>query len=298
MRQVGEILGRRRADRFVGFLAAQGISSELRDDGEERFAVWVIDEDHVAAADEHYRAYRAAPEAPIFDVVAPPPVKTAAPAAAGRSRYIDVRSEVFAASDARRVSITIGIIVVSAFLTLLKMTPRLESLLDIFYFSRYLGADFPEIMHGQVWRLVTPVFIHNGPLHLLFNMMWLYQLGGSIEVNEGKRYYSCLLLLLAILVNCAQYLLVGPHFMGMSGVVYALLGYVWMMSRYEAGTRYVMASNTVMFMIGWLLICLVGLMGPNVANTEHISGLIAGTLWGLLRSGFITTWRRRKRYKG
>jgi GlpG protein len=304
MRQVGDsIVGRRRADRFVAFLGAQGISSELRDDGDDSFAVWVIHEDHVAAAAEHYQAYRVAPEAAVFDVVAPPPsppppAKAARPAGRDRSRFVDVRSEIFAGGNLNRVAVTIGLIVISALLTLLKMTPRLEGLLGVFYFSRYVGTSFPEIMHGQIWRLITPVFIHNGPLHLLFNMMWLYQLGGAIEVHEGKRYYAFLLVLLSVIVNCIQYLLIGPNFMGMSGVVYGLLGYVWMMSRYQVGTRYVMETNTVMFMLGWLVICLIGVMGPNVANAEHISGLITGVVWGLLRSDFIKTWLRQRRYKG
>jgi len=300
MRQVGEnIIGHQRADRFVAFLAAQGIRSELRDEGEDKYAVWVIHEDHVAAAGEHYRAYRVAPDAAVFDVVAPPPppAKAARPTAGDRSRYVDVRSEVFGSGNLHRIAITIGLIVFSSLLTLLKMTPRLEGLLEVFYFSRYVGISFPEIMHGQIWRLLTPVFIHSGPLHLLFNMMWLYQLGGSIEVNEGKRYYGCFLVLLSVFVNCVQYLLVGPNFIGMSGVVYGLLGYVWMLSRYQVGTRYVMDTNTVMFMLGWLVICLVGVMGPNVANAEHVSGLIAGVAWGWLRSDFIKTWLRQRRYK-
>src|SRR5262249_27422424 len=151
----------------------------------------------------------------------------------------------------------------------------------LLYFSEYMGRSFPEISDGQVWRLVTPIFLHGGWLHLLFNMLWLFELGGMIEILEGPRKLATLMLVLAVLATTAQYMLSGPSFLGMSGVVYGLLGYVWMMSRHHAGTRYVMPTQTVYFMLVWLVVCLVGII-PNVANAEHVVGFVVGTAWGFL----------------
>jgi GlpG protein len=88
----------------------------------------------------------------------------------------------------------------------------------------------------------------------------------------------------------------GAGFLGMSGVVYALFGYVWMMARYQPATRYVLARETVIVMLVWLGVCLVGLI-PGVANTEHVAGLIVGVVWGFLRSGFLGTMSRRRKWR-
>ncbi len=61
-----------------------------------------------------------------------------------------------------------------------------------------------QILAGQVWRLVTPIFLHFGPFHLLFNMVFLYLLGGMIEERRGPWRYLLLGLVCAVLSN------VGP----------------------------------------------------------------------------------------
>jgi len=163
------------------------------------------------------------------------------------------------------------------------------------YFSEFYGQHFPEITSGQLWRLITPIFIHSGLLHLAFNMMWLFQLGGMMERLEGKRTLLVMLLTLATLCNVAQYLVSGPLFGGMSGVIYGLLGYIWMMTRYSSKS-YNLQQQTVVFMVIWMVVCLVGLV-PNVANTQHVVGFVSGILFGFLRSGGIKTWRRRQDFR-
>src|SRR5207253_1391288 len=91
-------------------------------------------------------------------------------------------------------------------------------------------TTLPEIRHGQIWRLFTPMFIHFSPLHILFNMLWLRDLGSMIEGRQSSLHLLILVLVIAGCSNVAQcYVnMSGPIFGGMSGVVYGLLGYVWM----------------------------------------------------------------------
>src|SRR5215471_15518147 len=87
-------------------------------------------------------------------------------------------------------------------------------------------------------RLFTPALMHVNPIHILFNMMWLRYLGTLIEVRRGTPRLAILFLVTAAVSNYGQYLWmervgdVGP-FLGMSGVIYALFGYVWMKGIYQ-----------------------------------------------------------------
>ena len=307
MRQVGDIFGKRRADRFIKFLVAQGVDAESREDGEDHYSLWVINEDQMPLADEHYRAFKAAPDAPAFDTKDTSSISpnsknsklhgaTRAPRGLERGRYIDVRNEIFARKQYRKNPATITIIALSVIATLASGIPSLASFVRSLYFSEYLGHDFPEILQGQLWRLFTPIFIHGGVWHLLFNMMWIYQLGGAMETEEGSLYLALFTATIAAAVNCAEYLVSGPLFIGMSGVVYAMLGYIWIMSRHQIGSRYELGQGTALIMVGWLVLCLVGII-PGVANTQHVGGLLLGGLWGLYRSRYFSTWLRQRRQR-
>ena len=126
-----------------------------------------------------------------------------------------------------------------------------------------------------MWRLVTPIFLHFGPLHILFNMLWLRQLGAVLELRRGSRRFLTTVLLIAILSNVAQYLNGGPTFGGMSGVVFGLFGYIWIKSRYAPQDGLYMPPRMVFWMIAMFLFCLSGRLGP-VANTAHGVGMMVG----------------------
>jgi len=301
MRHIGTIAEQKQAERFVHFLAAQQTEATLRPLQETGYAVWVLDEDRVATARQQLETFLTMPDDPQFDVVKEHQSRMARRflqrrTPAERSRYIDVRTEIFQRRRLSPVPVTCLFIGVSVVVTLLAHVPALAPVISKLYFSAYLGKAFPEIRAGEVWRLVTPIFLHGGLLHLLFNMLWLYQLGGQIEAQESSRYVAIMVLVFASICNTAQYIVSGPLFVGMSGVVYGLLGYIWMMTRFQVGTRYMLSEQTVMFMLLWLGLCLVGII-PHVANTEHVVGILLGVAWGFVRSDGWGEMRRRRRWR-
>ena len=160
--------------------------------------------------------------------------------------------------------------------------------IDVVDQDHYIPHGLSDIEHGQVWRLVTPIFLHFGLFHILFNMVWLRQLGGAIEARRGAWRYLLLVLVLAATCNVAQYSLGGlswkaGHFVnqpnplggGMSGVIYGLFGYVWMKMRYEPRLGLAFGPNTVFWMIAWLFLCMTGAVG-SIGNTAHVTGLLMG----------------------
>jgi GlpG protein len=135
---------------------------------------------------------------------------------------------------------------------------------------------------GQIWRLVTPIFIHFGLMHLVFNMIWLWDIGLPTERRNGHLFMLCFVLLVGVSANLAQYLLTGyPFFGGMSGVVYGLFGYLWMQGKYNPNFGIALHNRTIAIMLGWFVLCWFGLLGP-VANWAHSFGLGVGIAWGYL----------------
>jgi GlpG protein len=68
----------------------------------------------------------------------------------------------------------------------------------------------------------------------------------------------------------------------MSGVVFALFGYIWMKSLHEPEQGMFVHPNTVTIMLFWLVLCMTGLVGP-IANAAHVAGLVVGVVFGVFR---------------
>ncbi len=139
----------------------------------------------------------------------------------------------------------------------------------------------PEIRHGEVWRLLTPMFVHFGLIHILFNMLWVKDIGGAIEHRDGSKQLVAMVVAIALCSNVGQYFVNGPFFGGMSGVVYGLFGYVWLRSLLDPRSGYYMPGQTVLVMLIWFVLCLLGII-PHVANAAHGFGLLVGAAWGFV----------------
>jgi len=148
-----------------------------------------------------------------------------------------------------------------------------------------LTEVFPDtgilaVVNGDYWRLLAPVLLHFGIAHIVFNMLWLWQLGGPLERRLGSLELFLLITVVGALSNLAQYFY-DPFTMfgGMSGVVYALLGYFWMQGRFNTRFGMALRQPIVVMMLIWFVVCWLGLVG-NIANMAHTAGLLLGTMWG------------------
>jgi GlpG protein len=145
---------------------------------------------------------------------------------------------------------------------------------------------FAEPNQGQYYRILTPIFLHFGILHLVFNGLWLAMLGSRIENIEGSVHLLLLVIISGAASNIAQFYWSGTiYFGGMSGVIYALLGYLWIKHKIAPQYFAPLPSGLMGFMVGWLVLCMTGVLevalGIGVANAAHLSGLVAGLLIGL-----------------
>ena len=114
-------------------------------------------------------------------------------------------------------------------------------------------TPFAGIREGQVWRIITPAFMHAqlwgggggfGMFHVIFNMWWMKDLGGMLERVQGGRFMLVFVLVVAAISNTAQYVWdgvlygwgVGPGFVGMCGVVLGVYCYMWARSKLDYAT--------------------------------------------------------------
>ena len=146
------------------------------------------------------------------------------------------------------------------------------------------GSLADTVMGGQVWRLLSPAFLHFGWMHLIFNLMWVWYFGRQIELRQGSKPMLLLLLVAGIGANLAQYVTGTVLFGGMSGVVYALLGHVWLMSRRAPNSGFFVPQMLVVFMLGWMVFTMTDIASTvgfgNVANEAHLGGLLVGLATG------------------
>ncbi|MFP6798244.1 MAG: rhomboid family intramembrane serine protease [Pseudomonas sp.] len=151
----------------------------------------------------------------------------------------------------------------------------------------YLAYLNETLASSQWWRLLTPMLIHFGWLHLAMNSLWYWELGRRIEARQGAMMLLGLSLLFSLTANFAQYLHAGPSlFGGLSGVLYGLLGHCWIFQRLAPTPAYRLPPGVLVMMLAWLLICMTGifelLQFGAIANAAHVGGLLAGCLTGLV----------------
>lgn len=143
-----------------------------------------------------------------------------------------------------------------------------------------LSFEWPW-QRGQVWRLITPVLLHFSLLHVLFNLAWWWYLGGRLEQRYSAGKLGVLLFSAALIPNVLQAMVSGVTFGGLSGVTYALIGYLWLRERnVEDPSRVAVSNGLFIFMLCWLVLGFTNLFGLNTANMAHLGGLLVGLLQG------------------
>ena len=153
----------------------------------------------------------------------------------------------------------------------------------------YLPAT--SIWEGSYWALVSSVFVHFDPLHLAFNVYWLWVLGSRLERTIGSLRFLGFFVLSAFVSSSIELAFAGDTGIGASGVVYAMFGFMWL-----AGDRYpqfnsVLTSRTIQIFMFWMVGCVVAtyLNIWEVGNAAHISGLV----FGLAVAGFFVLPQRK-----
>jgi rhomboid protease GluP len=143
------------------------------------------------------------------------------------------------------------------------------------------GAKWAQdIRAGEVWRLVTAIYLHGGLLHLFFNSFALVNLGPLIEESFGSRKFFVIYTTTGITGFVASTLF-SPRSLsvGASGAIFGLLGFALVYGRYRSGPAGRAIAEQLM---RWLIFGAILLFIPNIDNAAHVGGAVTGAILGLV----------------
>ncbi|HEY7326373.1 MAG TPA: rhomboid family intramembrane serine protease [Gemmataceae bacterium] len=326
MRQLTTFPSADNARALADYLLTLKIDSQLEKEPDGGWAIWIRDEDHLPRARQELEEFQRNPDDPRYKDAGSTASQLRKQKLQEEKAYHKRQQRFYGRMRRAGMTggVTLSLIAISVIVTVLidgfKFGPSLQEALSIAPPDKLeiVGFDpsartikealrlkvrsspgLEPVLHGEIWRLVTPIFPHIGIWHLLFNMWALYILGGAIERRRGRVRYLAMVLVVAVLSNLAQYFLgkIGsgvplaelprsPSFGGMSGVIYGLFGYIWMKTRFQPEMGLLIDNRNIIILVGWLFLCMTPLIRflvpQGVANVAHVAGLIAGMLIGYI----------------
>ena len=311
MRQIGTIPDGQDAERFADYLRGQGVACSL-DAVDSAWAVWVQNEDYVASARQDLAAFLAEPQHERY--------RDARQQANARLREEYERRQAVRRQSVslrqqwdrplgERCPLTVGLmvacVIVAVYTRLGGAFPMpgehaedFQHLISPLWISP--DGSWRSLLSGEIWRIWTPMLLHYGWMHILFNGFWLRDLGMLLESRLGTARFLGLVLVIGAashliqfqfgslepetirhfgLMNVLKWLPHSYRFGGMSGVVYGLFGYLWVRGRVNPRDGLGVSEQSVVWMMVWFFVCWTGLLGP-IANWAHTGGLAAGALLG------------------
>lgn len=319
MRLIGTLPDTAQARRFVAYLHTVGIESSEEDSSAGR-QIWIRDEDLVEQAKSEFETFRSDPAASKYlaaEKQSRELAKTEQTERAKRRDRVLTGKDIWSSvggPPASRLTVTWALIGASVVASLLiGLGPpqpdnwawewgRFGSSSAVVSYVREAAARgepvenlpftvaFARVLQGQVWRLFTPMFFHFSVMHLVFNMLAFYQLGGQIE-NRLRAWRYLLLMLFFAGVGVATPALAPLEWGGsintggMSAVVYGCFGYILIKTLIEPDSGYRLSAFFAAVLIGWHLItsfpdgeAYFGSIVSNVDAWGHGGGFVAGVV--------------------
>lgn len=328
MRLLGTLTDESQAKTYAAYMVTQGVSAIAEPINEgESWQIWIKEEDHLELARSEFKSFQENPQQPKYDNVLQ---QAQAVEQEEERKRREVQKNVFEmrgrwksggiALNRPLTLVLIGICIVVALLSGLGQLHVNKSFQVLqFREAPAFGAEgswvvpvgewpkvsfhFASILQGQVWRLLTPIFLHFGIQHLIFNMLALFFLGSRTEDAIGALRYTLLIVVIGVGSNAAEALAPtfgaslgsllnssidwggGSNFGGMSGVIYGIFGFMRVDSFVNPKSKLRLSTFNIAIFFGWLLYCIF--MADGVANYAHVFGLIIGGLIGFANYAFM-----------
>ena len=295
MRKIGTLTVEKDALRFWSYLQEQEILSSLEEEDEDSgWSIWIADEDKLESAKKKFNDFLADSENEKFNSTSPlkksdlKKDQSGGPKTKGYKEH-NLGKQWRKAENSLGI-VTLGLIILSVAAFVITGFGKNREIISLLQIS---SAG----LFTKPWGLITPIFIHYGVFHILFNMYWLYDLGNQIEKKKGFKFFITFVLLLALFSNLMQFIITSSTgFGGMSGVVYGLFGYIWIKSKLDPAENFHLDDSAIIMLFGCLILGYTGFFEKffaiRIANTVHAAGLVLGLAWGY---GSALRWNRGKK---
>ena len=262
----------RMAQAFIDYMASRQIDIKMMPEGEGQFALWLTDSQYQIEAEAELKQFLENPNASKYQAASWDMAET-------RQNHFKYQSpSMLAMVKAKAGPITLLVMAVCVVIFALQQLGAGKAV--------FAALHFPAFSHQewQLWRWFSHALLHFSVMHIAFNLLWWWQLGGDIEQKLGSGKLLQLFLVSAALSGAGQYWVEGANFGGLSGVVYALVGYLWVIGYKAPQLGLSMPKPVIGFMLVWLVL---GFVQPfmAIANTAHLAGLLAGVAIGLVDAG-------------
>ncbi len=137
------------------------------------------------------------------------------------------------------------------------------------------SGSLQGVAEGQWYRLLTAMFLHGSYIHIMFNMLSLWWIGGPLEAALGRARYLALYLVSGLAGSALTYLLAEPNqpSLGASGAIFGMFGATAVLLRrlkYDMRPVVILLVINLIITFGW----------GNIAWEAHIGGLVGGVLIG------------------
>jgi len=258
----------RLAQAFIDYMASRQIEIDMMPEGDGQFALWLKSAEHQTEAEAELRHFLADPTQAKYQAASWEMAETRT------RRFHYPMPSLLAMIKSKAGPLTLVVMVVSVLVFALLQFSLAQQVFSLLHFPAFAGQQF------ELWRWISHAVLHFSITHIVFNLLWWWQFGGDIEKRLGSGKLLQIFVVSAALSGAGQYWVEGANFGGLSGVVYALLGYLWMISVKAPQQGLVLPKPIIGFMLVWLVL---GFVQPfmAIANTAHLVGLLAGIGLGL-----------------
>ncbi|NVD08157.1 rhomboid family intramembrane serine protease GlpG [Vibrio sp. JPW-9-11-11] len=265
----------RMAQAFIDYMASRQIDVQMMPEGEGQFALWLLQPEHQMEAEAELDHFLANPNASKYQAASWELAETR------RNAFRYQSPSMLTMIKAKAGPMTLAVMLTCVMIFVLQQFASGQGVFDALHFPALAGQQW------QLWRWFSHALLHFSVMHIAFNLLWWWQLGGDIEQRLGSTKLIQIFALSAALSGAGQYWVEGANFGGLSGVVYALVGYLWMLGYKAPQLGLTLPKPVIGFMLVWLVL---GFVQPfmAIANTAHLAGLLSGIVLGMVDASRVS----------